>query len=186
VNVKYVIAGGLVSSTIIMQVWFAPSNIMGLGLYRFKSTDKMEVTDVSVADVESERLGLLKAAFGYSMKHPGGVGFVSRKNLISRLSRFSDSVRYRVPHSHVGSYMVKYGLFFGTILLLIWHMVPMVQLFSHSFGNVELSNMTKFLLVGVLAYTIHSLFHSYFNWILWWIYFILCHKSYRFDKIRNE
>ena len=147
-----------------------PDEIAGYRLARVGNTEEVSVYEAGVNDIVEGRFFLYRAALRTIWENPSGVGFIEHEALTEVIARNSIRGTSKIPHNFVLSYLVKYGVVWGSIMSVVWFAPLASALKKFWKRKVPLNSISCFMLIGVTAYLVHNLLHSITNWVYFWTF----------------
>ena len=140
----------------------------GLIFSRFNPKNRISSTKITLKDFQGERLQILKASAETLLDNPFGIGYQPHEKVIGE-----ETGVYKVAHNFIISQLLYYGLFFGTIWVLLW-LYPIFKGYRILNKARRLTwDLEEFVFIGYTSYLIYSLGHSSTNWVYLWLYFVI-------------
>ena len=152
---------------------------------RVAGTGRARIYDVSTDNVVADRFYIYQASLETIWKNPLGVGFLDTQELATVIARDSEKGISKPTHNFVLNHLLRYGIIGGAIMVLIWLLPPIVIVWKLWKRRLPVRSLSTFMLIGVVSYLIHNLFHSMTNWIYFWIFWGMCIRAAQLEDRRR-
>ncbi len=181
------LTGISVAGLLMIGVFFSlPSEIAGFELSRLGADAEAKLYSVGESAVIEERFYLYQAALETIAEHPLGIGYVSSEETAETIAKSSAQGVKKLPHNFILRHFIAFGLVGGGVMVLVWFYIPVAVTWKLWRRQLPSTSLAAMLLVGVVGYFIHNLFHSMTNWIYWWVFWGMCYRSAQLEDQRKR
>lgn len=160
-----------------------PEEIAGFQLSRIGNTDVVNVYDVGTEDLIRNRLHIYNAALNTISQNPLGIGYLPHDETLKVVARNSRVGVEKTPHNFAISYLLTYGVVGGIVMVLIWVMPAAIIFWRLWSKRIPIDSLASMMLVGLIGYYVHNIFHSATNWIYFWVFWAMCVRIAKLEEI---